>query len=53
MPGIANPIVMSETPIEYERAAPTLGNDTAAILRTVLSVTDAELAHLLATKVIS
>lgn len=46
IPGIANPIVMSETPIEYDRAAPQLGADTEAILRTVLGVVDIEALHL-------
>jgi crotonobetainyl-CoA:carnitine CoA-transferase CaiB-like acyl-CoA transferase len=38
VPGIANPIVMSETPIEYKKAAPRLGEDTIKILRELLSV---------------
>jgi crotonobetainyl-CoA:carnitine CoA-transferase CaiB-like acyl-CoA transferase len=38
VPGIANPIVMSDTPIEYDRAAPKLGGDTDYILREVLGV---------------
>jgi crotonobetainyl-CoA:carnitine CoA-transferase CaiB-like acyl-CoA transferase len=40
VPGIANPIVMSETPIEYAMAAPKLGADTEKILREFLSVED-------------
>ena len=42
VPGIANPIVMSETPIEYERAAPRLGNDTERILHDLLGIEDVE-----------
>ena len=42
VPGIANPIVMSETPIEYDRAAPRLGSSTEQILRELLGVTDFE-----------
>ena len=42
VPGIANPIVMSETPIEYDRAAPRLGSSTEQILRELLGVTDIE-----------
>ncbi len=42
VPGITNPIVMSETPIEYDRAAPKLGSDTEKILRELLGVTDIE-----------
>lgn len=37
VPGIANPIVLSETPIEYDRAAPRLGGDTDKILGEFLS----------------
>jgi crotonobetainyl-CoA:carnitine CoA-transferase CaiB-like acyl-CoA transferase len=42
VPGIANPIVMSETPIEYDKAAPRLGSDTEKILRELLGVEDTE-----------
>jgi crotonobetainyl-CoA:carnitine CoA-transferase CaiB-like acyl-CoA transferase len=42
VPGIANPIVLSETPIEYDRAAPRLGADTEKILRELLGVRDVE-----------
>ncbi len=42
VPGIANPIVLSETPIEYDRAAPRLGSSTEIILRELLGVTDVE-----------
>ncbi len=42
VPGIANPIVLSETPIEYDRAAPRLGADTEKILRELLGVRDPE-----------
>lgn len=42
VPGIANPIIMSKTPIEYDRAAPLLGSDTEQILRELLGVTDIE-----------
>ena len=37
VPGIANPIQMSETPIEYAKAAPKLGGDTDTILREFLN----------------
>jgi crotonobetainyl-CoA:carnitine CoA-transferase CaiB-like acyl-CoA transferase len=43
VPGIANPIVMSETPVEYDRAAPRLGSSTEQILRELLGVTDIEI----------
>lgn len=42
VPGIANPIVLSETPIEHHKAAPRLGADTEKILREVLGVNDIE-----------
>jgi crotonobetainyl-CoA:carnitine CoA-transferase CaiB-like acyl-CoA transferase len=42
IPGIANPIVMSETPIEYDKSAPRLGQDTVKILRELLGVEDLE-----------
>jgi crotonobetainyl-CoA:carnitine CoA-transferase CaiB-like acyl-CoA transferase len=42
VPGIANPIVLSETPIEYDRAAPGLGQDTDKILRELLGVEDVQ-----------
>jgi crotonobetainyl-CoA:carnitine CoA-transferase CaiB-like acyl-CoA transferase len=51
VPSIANPIVMSETPIEYSRTAPNLGADTAKILQTFLSVP--EIDELRAKKIIS
>jgi crotonobetainyl-CoA:carnitine CoA-transferase CaiB-like acyl-CoA transferase len=38
VPGIASPIVMSETPIAYEKAAPRLGQDTENILRDTLKL---------------
>ena len=38
VPGIANPIVMSETPIEYDRAAPRLGDSTVLVLADVLGL---------------
>jgi crotonobetainyl-CoA:carnitine CoA-transferase CaiB-like acyl-CoA transferase len=42
VPGIANPIVMSATPIEYDKAAPRLGGDTEKILRELLDVSSLE-----------
>lgn len=49
--GIANPIVFSETPIEYERAAPKLGADTHKILSAFLS--GAEIADLVTKKIVA
>jgi crotonobetainyl-CoA:carnitine CoA-transferase CaiB-like acyl-CoA transferase len=42
VPGIANPIVMTETAIEYSKAAPRLGEDTIQILREFLSAEEIE-----------
>lgn len=33
IPGIANPLKFSKTPIEYKKAPPTLGEDTEAVLK--------------------
>ena len=45
-PGVANPIMFSETPVEYEKAAPRLGDSTAPVLSRLLDLTDAEIAAL-------
>jgi crotonobetainyl-CoA:carnitine CoA-transferase CaiB-like acyl-CoA transferase len=46
MPGVANPIQFSETPVEYEKAPPRLGDRTTAVLTKVLGLTDSEIAAL-------
>ena len=38
VPGVANPIVFSETPVAYEAAPPRLGADTERVLRNVLGI---------------
>ena len=43
---IANPIKLSETPISYDRAPPTLGQHTDEILRELLDLSAAEIAAL-------
>ncbi|MFK7874821.1 MAG: CaiB/BaiF CoA transferase family protein [Paracoccaceae bacterium] len=43
---IANPIVFSETPNVYERAAPELGADTRAVLKEGLKMTQEQIAGL-------
>ena len=40
VPGLANPILMSETPVEYEKAAPKLGDSTNLVLKNILGLTD-------------
>ncbi len=46
MPGVANPIQFSETPVEYEKAPPRLGDGTTAVLTKVLGLADSEIAAL-------
>ncbi len=43
---VANPIRLSHSEIEYERASPTLGQDTDAVLQSVLQLDAAKLADL-------
>jgi len=53
VPGVANPVRFSRTAIEYRQAPPTLGADTAAVLRERLKLDDAALADLAARGVIA
>jgi crotonobetainyl-CoA:carnitine CoA-transferase CaiB-like acyl-CoA transferase len=46
VPGVANPIVFSETPIEYEKAPPRLGDGTEKVLRELLGLSAEEIARL-------
>jgi crotonobetainyl-CoA:carnitine CoA-transferase CaiB-like acyl-CoA transferase len=46
VPGVANPILFSETPVEYEKAPPKLGDGTNSVLGQVLGLTEAEIANL-------
>lgn len=46
VPGIANPIVMTETPIEYTKAAPRLGGDTDQVLNQLLGLTPDQVTKL-------
>jgi crotonobetainyl-CoA:carnitine CoA-transferase CaiB-like acyl-CoA transferase len=43
VPGVANPIVFSETPIEYEKAPPRLGDGTDKVLSETLGLQPAEI----------
>jgi crotonobetainyl-CoA:carnitine CoA-transferase CaiB-like acyl-CoA transferase len=52
-PGVANPVRFSRSAIEYERAPPTLGADTAAVLRERLGLDAAVLADLAARGIIA
>ncbi len=46
LPAVANPIKFSATPIQYRRAAPTLGEHTKEVLKEYANVDDAQLAEL-------
>ncbi len=46
VPGVANPIVFSETPVEYDRAPPRLGQHTDEVLESLLDLPAAEIAAL-------
>lgn len=52
VPGVANPIKFSETPIEYPAGPPTLGEHTDNVLRDVLGFDDDGIARLRADGVI-
>ena len=46
VPGVANPIVFSETPIQYDKAPPRLGDGTEKVLREELGLGADEIAAL-------
>lgn len=46
VPGVANPILFSQTPVEYEKAPPKLGDGTNFVLGQVLGLTEVEIARL-------
>ncbi|MNO76324.1 Succinyl-CoA:(R)-benzylsuccinate CoA-transferase subunit BbsF [compost metagenome] len=52
VPQVASPIRLSETPVEYRNAPPTLGQHTAEILEAVLGLDEATQAKLRESKVI-
>jgi crotonobetainyl-CoA:carnitine CoA-transferase CaiB-like acyl-CoA transferase len=43
---VANPIRLSETPVEYRRGPPTLGEHTQEVLQSWLKLSDGEIAEL-------
>jgi crotonobetainyl-CoA:carnitine CoA-transferase CaiB-like acyl-CoA transferase len=51
-PGIRNPVLFSRTQLEYRTAPPVLGQDTAAVLKSMLDMTDSELTALRAAGVV-
>jgi crotonobetainyl-CoA:carnitine CoA-transferase CaiB-like acyl-CoA transferase len=45
IPGVANPVQFSETPIEYERTPPKLGDGTFRILSSLLGLKEEDIAR--------
>jgi crotonobetainyl-CoA:carnitine CoA-transferase CaiB-like acyl-CoA transferase len=43
LPGVANPIIFSETPIEYDKPPPRLGEGTQSVLRALLGLSDEQI----------
>ncbi|OFZ99580.1 MAG: CoA-transferase [Betaproteobacteria bacterium RIFCSPLOWO2_02_FULL_62_17] len=52
VPLVASPMRLSETPVQYRRAPPLLGQDTEAVLAKVLGMDDAKIADLRNQKII-
>jgi crotonobetainyl-CoA:carnitine CoA-transferase CaiB-like acyl-CoA transferase len=52
LPSVASPMRFSETPIEYRRAPPLLGEHTDELLRGLLGRSESEIARLRSTGVI-
>ncbi len=53
IPGVANPIRYSETRIEHDKAAPSLGHDTRDVLTRIAGLSDEEVDDLMAAGSIS
>lgn len=51
-PGVASPIRLSETPVQYRHAPPTLGQHTTEVLRDVLGYDAARIETLVGNKVV-
>ena len=52
VPGVANPIVFSETPVQYEKPSPRLGDGTEKVLREQLGLSADEITALKAKGVV-
>ncbi|MEX0605136.1 MAG: CaiB/BaiF CoA-transferase family protein [Marinobacter sp.] len=52
VPLVGNPLRLSDTPVTYRNAPPTLGQDTAEILANLLMLPDSEIENLKTTKVV-
>jgi len=50
---IGNPLKFSETPVSYRKAPPLLGEHTEEVLREILALDDAKMAHLRTSRVIA
>jgi crotonobetainyl-CoA:carnitine CoA-transferase CaiB-like acyl-CoA transferase len=46
VPGVANPIQFSETPVEYDKPPPRFGDGTDKVLREQLGLSEAAIAAL-------
>jgi crotonobetainyl-CoA:carnitine CoA-transferase CaiB-like acyl-CoA transferase len=53
IPGVANPVVFSETPVTYDAPSPQLGNATGRVLHALLNMSAAEIETLRVSGVIS
>jgi crotonobetainyl-CoA:carnitine CoA-transferase CaiB-like acyl-CoA transferase len=53
VPGVANPIVFSQTPLEYDKPSPRLGDGTERVLREVLGLAPEKINALKQSKVIA
>jgi len=52
VPGLASPLRFSDTPVTYDKAAPTLGEHTEQVLGTLLGKSAADIAALRARKIL-
>ncbi len=52
VPGVANPLVFSETPVSYHKPPPRLGDGTEKILRDVLQMSTLEIDRLKSTNIV-
>jgi crotonobetainyl-CoA:carnitine CoA-transferase CaiB-like acyl-CoA transferase len=52
VPGVANPIVFSETPLDYDKPSPRLGDGTERVLREVLGLDANDIAKLRKSKTV-
>jgi crotonobetainyl-CoA:carnitine CoA-transferase CaiB-like acyl-CoA transferase len=53
VPGVANPILFSETPVEYEKAPPKLGDGTESVLKNLIKLSDEQIKSLLASGIVA